>query len=255
MAWQRDRPWYARDVLLPDGTRGTCRYSSLGPAMGWHRPEAQDVQQPEGWIAGTLAVSPDDLVFADVPVQPMAAAPERWAFPDMECDLWESAAFRALCQDRAFAEAVVGVLYDAGVQGHALRHDDGGFWTCTQRGNGWIMAGLRGRGEVYADYYGRENTPPPALRQAVVAALAGLGWHLVFGRHWDAVAAEVVRLMAPLEARPPGPAPGWYDGAGAPRNRMASTSFGVLYQRLHDLAETGRITEAEWRAVARAFVD
>lgn len=262
--WSFGSPNRAVNALLPDGRRGDV--GNLGALAG--RPDSQWRRRRggrfDGWIWGDLRLSGDDAVFVDADPQPSPSPRGCRAEgqPDMGLDILGSPEAASAAADGGFAQA----LYAAMCNRQWRRADGTGErWACSWRGAGGIVAELRGRGEIYVDWYCSgisdvdlepADAPPPAaerpvpegtVRDDVRDLLGRLGWRPVTDEEVAADHAAATARIRELEALPPGGRPAWYRVPGAPARRHRRGR--PWSDRLHDLAATGRVSEPEFDAI------
>lgn len=236
-------PSWADNVLMPDGSRGRAQYMILAPTRAWRREHRERNSNLNRWIFGAVEFSDTDGVFTDLAPQPVPTAPIEWGYPDLECELWNSAEIRSQCQDRGSAMALFLAL-----EHRHWRHKSGAPWHCTLRGGGAIVASLRNRGEIYLDYYGRGDRRIAAgHEQEVDAAIAVLGWRAISSEQFHSIQTDMKEVLTALEnERTARSRPAWYKDL-LPQNRVASTIAGWILRRIHGLAESGRVSEQEWK--------
>lgn len=235
--WSYGRPVEVDGVLLPDGTRGWAECF-----RGWRRPTGDN-----GYLHGDVTFRDGDATFVDAEVQPRSAPILRdEGVPDMEFDMLSSDAMRVAAEDDGFAQALYAAMcnVDWRKQGSARR------WHCSWRHAGGIVADLRDKGEIYIDFYcSGMGTPDGAaegvVTDAVADALGRLGWRPLTADEsnadHDAAAARILELLE----QPEGTGAEWYLGKASghtPRAPDLETWAG----RLHHLAATGRVNQAEW---------
>lgn len=141
VVWQTGRPNAVFDALYPDGSRGNAQ---LMLDHGWRRLSPDRTH----WIYGAVELRPDDVVFTDG-VQPRYSPPPERSFPDLERDLGRDSLFLADLQEPRFARGVYATLRNTRFR----RHDSTRVWLCGDRQAARVVAGLRGRGESYQDFF------------------------------------------------------------------------------------------------------
>jgi hypothetical protein len=231
-------------ALLPDGSRGTVE--CLGILAG--RPD-NTCRRPDGnggWIYGEVALGPD-AVFKDADPQPRPAPRPRSddGKPDLEADLAEMAPVLAAVQDDGFAQALYAAMCN-----QAWRKGAAGRWHCSWRHAGGIVAGLRGKGEFYNDWYcsgcgGEDAVPEGVVRADVRILLEGHGWHPLSDIEIALDHRAATRRIRAMECSPERDAPEWYR-ARQPHTAGGGPDLETWSGRLHHLAATGRVSREEW---------
>ena len=184
------------------------------------------------------------------PTWQINAIPVDWGYPDLEFDLYRADGIAALVHDINRAGALYFALCHTW-----YRLSPNGIWQCTNRHAGAIVANLRGAGESYLYFYGQyaPSNPTDVDHKAVTEFVAGLGWKTIPLEVFDKIEASVKNTLNVWEARPEGVASDELT-MQPPQNGMDSTRAGGLIRRIHALARTGRINEAEWHAVNKALI-
>jgi hypothetical protein len=134
-------------------------------------------REGRGWVHGTVVVEPERVLFNDGELTPWNPYPHDG--PSLEADLARDKEFVRRLQDDDFARAVYGYL-----QNREFSHVGSGerFLFSWRRG-AEMIAGLRGIGEIYLDYYPYENFDGPAERRAALETefldfCRKLGWQM-----------------------------------------------------------------------------
>ena len=168
MTWSFGNPDGAKNVRMPDGTRRDAE-----TMMHFEGPRKWRVLDGRRWTHGVLEESADELTFAPDAVQPpeRKLRPEPDDKPNMEREMMASATLRAQVDQDDFAYA----LYAAMCNVDWRKSDSDCRWNCSWRYAGGVVAGLRGLGEDYMDFYcgGNEGQVAPK----VMATLHELGWN------------------------------------------------------------------------------
>jgi hypothetical protein len=139
--WSDGRPSRAWSVRVPDGTRSDINRVR---DHGWRRRAADGSR----WIYGEIEIRPDDVRFVDG-AQPVYKAPAASEVPDLERDLSSDVQFRKALLDERFADAVYSVLRNR----EFVHIASGKKWSCGISQAAGIVAGLRGLGDSYQDFY------------------------------------------------------------------------------------------------------
>ncbi len=244
---------------MPDG--GRCEVFNVADLAGreyngWRVRSATG----DGWVYGEVSFGGDDAVFAPAVEQPASAgrARQRRDGCDMEADMFASPEVRAAVADDGLAQA----LYAAMCNRDWRLGDSDERWSCSWRAAGGIVADLRGRGEIYADWYcsgiggdvedGVGSTPAMpegTVRADVRALLAGLGWRPVddddVAADHAAAVARILELEAAAAGNPAREAPPASDGPSkGPPRRGGRPSWS---DRLRALEERGGVDHGEGR--------
>jgi hypothetical protein len=132
-------------------------------------------REGRGWVHGTIVIEPDRVSFVDG--EPMPWTPEPHDGPSLEADLAGDREFIRRLQDDDFARAVYDGLRNRKFVHAATVHDFMFSW----RQAAAMIAGLRGIGERYIDFYPYEGFKGPPGRLAELDAefldiCRRLGW-------------------------------------------------------------------------------
>ena len=115
-------------------------------------------REGRGWVHGTVVIEPDRVVFLDGELTPWSPVPHDG--PSLETDLASDQAFIRQLQDDDFARAV----YD-GLRNRTFVHIDTAHeFLFSWRQAAAMIAGLRGIGERYVDFYPYEGFEGPSER-------------------------------------------------------------------------------------------
>jgi hypothetical protein len=105
------------------------------------------------WVYGRIDIRPDDVIFIDGD-QPVYQPPPQGEVPNLEADLARDSAFLADIRDDRFTLAVLKVFDSRSFyKGQYPR-----VWSCGLPRCAGLVADLRGRGEIYIDYYPIHDT-------------------------------------------------------------------------------------------------
>jgi hypothetical protein len=266
--YMRDpRPTRARNVRLPDGTRGDV----ASRTARWRRKGSGD----KLWIIGAIDISPDDVVFVDAATQDLRYEPPSADSPfGLERDLALHRPFAAALADDKFAAVAHGML--ANLEWMRIGAHEMGQFNCLHD----MTASLRNKGEDYFDFkFG--GYPPVRLapaeaaahRRRMTALMRSLGWrtytedelgarvredfrarveHRVEGwRRLDAYEArsagshDVVAKTPPIMDMPmyEGEPMEWLEQLRGEERTATSRQFAL---RIAALAASGRITRGEY---------
>ena len=166
--WIFGRPSRLRGVMLPSGeTAELWNVESLLPDFRWRLENADGT-----FTYGDVVLNEKTPVFI-----PSGVVPRHWrgdtehesSKPDLEADLLKSDLAKILCADDNFAND----LY-AGLCNVTWIHSSGVEWDCSWRYAGGIIADIRGRGEIYLDFYCSGNEG--IVTDAVAELMSKLGW-------------------------------------------------------------------------------
>jgi hypothetical protein len=266
------------NAKLPDGTRGTVQHRM--PV--WRRP----AKAPLLWIWGRIEIKSDDVLFLDNAAQPHHPhyEPDLNRESQLERELTACEDFVLSVQDDRFAVIAYRCLNHLKWMriGEPNASDMNG-----HRSTAAMIAGLRGKGEDYLDYYceadfvkvpkDEEEQHALHLRQI----LRNLGWRTFTAGELKNLALHDFQLRVSqrlavwqsldhLEARPPatypklekkhrimemplyqGDDPSWLDMLSSKEKAAISADF---VKRVLALAQSGRITEAEFnKLLGRTF--
>ena len=141
VSWLLGEPYEAWSVRLADGSRSDVKF-----ALGY-QTHRRLVVGSKLWVHGSLEISPHDVLFVDGP-QPTYAPPASMGDPNLEAELAADQQFCTGLADDHFAVAAYWALSNSrfakGHYPHVSEFDD--------EGAAWLMANLRGLGEVYSDF-------------------------------------------------------------------------------------------------------
>jgi len=213
---------------LPDGRRVETLHPGLPESGSWRR------RSPAGcFVHGTVLLAADDIAFVDSSEQPRNA---RFAPGSLPSHLLASDQARAAAADEAFAVDLYGSLCSSFWKLRTTGKEYKGSWERA----GDIVAQLRRRGEICADFYLNGNEG--IVAESAVDLLSDLGWQLVDGPDDQAGRAKrAERLVEVCEARPVGEMPDWYVH-WIPGLREGDD----LDARMHRAAFDGKVPYAEW---------
>lgn len=146
--WDVGKPSHIDGALHPDGTRG-----EIGRTLdyGWRRRSSEKRR----WLYGTIDIRPDEVFFKDGAQQPHYMPPKPGTDLDLERDLANDTAFLSDLKDDTFAHALYVVLRNH----EFVRTANLAIWSCGDRRAARLVAGLRGLGESYHDYFLRYDFP------------------------------------------------------------------------------------------------
>lgn len=243
--WLLGTPNWVENALLPDGSRGDVR--SMGLLTGrdennWRRPDGNG-----GWLYGEVELG-GDAVFKDAASQPRPDPVVRAddGRPDLEADLAASTQLLAAVQDEDFAQALYAAMCN-----QDWRAGTSGRWSCSWRRAGGIVADLRGKGEIYNDWYcsgigGDDVVPEGTVREDVRILLGQIGWHPLSREELEADHEVAASRIRELEQLPERDMPEWYRARLPRPDHPLKPDLETWSGCLRHLAATGRVEQAEW---------
>lgn len=163
---------------------------------------------------------------------------------NMEQALTRDPEFMELVLGRDFAEAVYGCLCNREFIGQ-----DGRRWSCTWRYAAGFVAGARGQGESYVDYYagalfGDEGVYRD-LAERFLAIASRLGWREITPGEEAVQAIEAIGQVREIEARAEAPPPGWSAGWANLSRAVGHGDRAALAGRVYAAVLSGRIQDEE----------
>jgi hypothetical protein len=263
--WGLGKPVYVTRASLADGTRVNAE--RVGDS--WRH---QISDQPHRWVYGTVDIRPDNVIFTPGE-QPKYTPPTRGAHSNLYADLAGDDALRQRLLDEEFADAMYAYLKKE----EFFKEGGERIWSNGLSETAGFVAGLRGQGDVYTDYYphgGRlpmselpysvRAMPQLTLEEAVFeralaariaeikAILTRLGWRLATEEDRNIAAAATRRDLASFEARPGGAPPDWVAKIQSPRPPApgAIRLLGVPPNQMTD-AERARDNERATQALPK----
>ena len=259
--WSRGRPVYVEHAALPDGT--PVRTGNVaGDGLSHWRYQVSE--EPRRWLHGSIEIRPDGVAFT-VGEQPSYAPPAQIGLPDLAYDR----ALRDRLVDADFADTLYAYLKN----GEFWKHGGDRIWSIGLSSAAGLVADLRGRGDIYTDYYphgGNLGGHRVAVFDEIAQLLNRLGWRkategdkiaaAVFTRRdldsWEARTSASAHEWA-LKLKVPAPLPAAArlvarSGQQTEQQnlREAECSDLTLEKRLHALAMSGRISESEYASMA-----
>jgi hypothetical protein len=269
VVWSRGRPIRVWNALLADGTEVDASPTGISASSWRYRLPGK----PRRWQHGTAEIRSDGVSFTPGEPPPYVP-PVAIDGPNLEADLAHDDALRRRLADEAFADVLFAYLRN----GEFWKEGGERIWSIGHSSAGALVANLRGHGDIYTDYYPFGGAEKAAVQEKmatwsaeITSMLQVLGWRRATVEDKTVAATYTRRDLASWEERPAGETPAWATKLRPPsaqrgrvilraqsgqmtdqqRERHEEIVSQSLQKRLYALAISGRITEAEYRSMAR----
>ena len=163
--WDAGKPNYIENASLADGARVNVIFNLGSPSPFRYKVS----EHPRRWIHGTVDIRPDGVTFTPGE-QPRFDPPAPTETTNIEADLARDQALRDRLVDAEFADAFYAYLENE----QFWKEDGEHIWQYGQRSAARFVAGLRGHGDTYLDYFPHGGQKP--VTEAMRNARRQYGW-------------------------------------------------------------------------------